>query len=467
MRLVCTRTSSETIESCLRLTSNAFGAGKERLGYQRACEEIVVRILALLALVSLTACGGAEPVAEAGPEAGADTGPSSDAASPVDAGQQAQDAAHIDASSPEAGLDAGQPEAGMPDAGPPETCAAELEGQATLCLEISSAQATPLPEHFSGLLVQDYRSGWQPWDARYIDAAKRFLPGFLGLGAVYSWDWHSGSIPMSNVDVHQLKANKYNQTIDFHKVIRGKGFIKVDDYARTAAAIGAKLVLEANVRTSARYAAAQVESIRAYAEHVARHGYPVLYWKLSSEPVYWSDANWCDQGERPCTPFHQGGDGYAADMKPFFDAIAAGYAAAGQSVPPRVVHHTEGGHTARQRRFDGLPPAADSCDLGPADSLDARLPLVVNTSRGRFRVLEHAGRLLVHSAVCPHRLGPLEDCALKGSPGAPEVACPWHGYRFDVATGLSSEGRRYRLAPAPQVRTGDNGRVRLVWPAGD
>ena len=123
--------------------------------------------------------------------------------------------------------------------------------------------------------------------------------------------------------------------------------------------------------------------------------------------------------------------------------------------------------TTRQRRFDGLPPAADSCDLGPADSLDARLPLVVNTSRGRFRVLEHAGRLLVHSAVCPHRLGPLEDCALKGSPGAPEVACPWHGYRFDVATGLSSEGRRYRLAPAPQVRTGDNGRVRLVWPAGD
>ncbi len=262
-----------------------------------------MRIAVLLAVVALTACPGPAPTPEAGPEPAADTGQSNDAAAATDTGQQPQDAGWVDASSAEAGPDAGRPEAGVPDAGPPETCAAGLEGQAALCLEISSAQATPLPEHFSGLLVQDYRSGWQPWDARYIDAAKRFLPGFLGLGAVYSWDWHSGSIPMSNVDVHQLKASKYNQTLDFHKVIRGKGFIKVDDYARTAAAIGAKLVLEANVRTSARYAAEQVESIRAYAEHVARRGYPVLYWKLSSEPIYWADSSWCDQGERPCTPF--------------------------------------------------------------------------------------------------------------------------------------------------------------------
>lgn len=123
--------------------------------------------------------------------------------------------------------------------------------------------------------------------------------------------------------------------------------------------------------------------------------------------------------------------------------------------------------TTRQRHFDDLAPGADSFDLGPADTLEARLPFVVNTTRGRFRILEHAGRLLVHSAVCPHRLGPLEDCALEGSPGAPELACPWHGYRFDIATGLSSDGRPYRLARAPHARTGEDGRVRLVWPGGD
>ena len=35
--------------------------------------------------------------------------------------------------------------------------------------------------------------------------------------------------------------------------------------------------------------------------------------------------------------------------------------------------------------------------------------------------------------VCPHRGGPLGEGTLEGS----VVTCPWHGWRFDVCTGVS------------------------------
>jgi nitrite reductase/ring-hydroxylating ferredoxin subunit len=46
------------------------------------------------------------------------------------------------------------------------------------------------------------------------------------------------------------------------------------------------------------------------------------------------------------------------------------------------------------------------------------------------------------------------------------VRCPWHGYRFDLRTGLSADGRGLRLAPAPEVRVDPGtGAVRLCWNA--
>lgn len=35
--------------------------------------------------------------------------------------------------------------------------------------------------------------------------------------------------------------------------------------------------------------------------------------------------------------------------------------------------------------------------------------------------------------MCPHRGGPLSDGDLHNN----EVTCPWHGWRFNVATGVS------------------------------
>jgi nitrite reductase/ring-hydroxylating ferredoxin subunit len=92
--------------------------------------------------------------------------------------------------------------------------------------------------------------------------------------------------------------------------------------------------------------------------------------------------------------------------------------------------------------------------LGPLDALRERLPLLVSLSGREFRVLEQDGELIVHATQCPHRLGPLGEApVIDGC-----VRCPWHGYRFDLRSGKSADGRALRLAPAPRVHVGAGSR---------
>ena len=43
------------------------------------------------------------------------------------------------------------------------------------------------------------------------------------------------------------------------------------------------------------------------------------------------------------------------------------------------------------------------------------------------------GKFYCLDNVCPHRGGPLAEGTLDGN----VVTCPWHGWRFDVTTGVS------------------------------
>ena len=43
------------------------------------------------------------------------------------------------------------------------------------------------------------------------------------------------------------------------------------------------------------------------------------------------------------------------------------------------------------------------------------------------------GQFFALNNTCPHRGGPLGDGFLEGE----VVTCPWHGWRFDVKTGVS------------------------------
>jgi nitrite reductase/ring-hydroxylating ferredoxin subunit len=94
--------------------------------------------------------------------------------------------------------------------------------------------------------------------------------------------------------------------------------------------------------------------------------------------------------------------------------------------------------------------------LGRVIQVRERVPFVVEVGGQRFRVLDLGGQLVAHATVCPHMGGPLE--AQDVHEGC--VRCPWHGYRFDLHTGLSADGRALRLDRAPAIKV-EGGEVYL------
>jgi nitrite reductase/ring-hydroxylating ferredoxin subunit len=89
-------------------------------------------------------------------------------------------------------------------------------------------------------------------------------------------------------------------------------------------------------------------------------------------------------------------------------------------------------------------------------------------SPGTAREVEHEGRIYalfnvggVISAidgVCPHQGGPLAEGKLEGT----TVACPWHGWRFDVQTGRTPLGSKIKQ-PVYEVKVeGRDVLVRVV-----
>jgi nitrite reductase/ring-hydroxylating ferredoxin subunit len=136
------------------------------------------------------------------------------------------------------------------------------------------------------------------------------------------------------------------------------------------------------------------------------------------------------------------------------DALGAAYTRLYQ----RLWDEDESMMQRRARELAGARgSAAASLELGPLESLRAKLPFCVELAGQRWRLVELDGELVVHATRCPHWLGPLEEAPVE----AGLVTCPWHGWRFDVRTGLRAGGLPGRLARAPRVEL-DAGSVRLV-----
>ena len=118
----------------------------------------------------------------------------------------------------------------------------------------------------------------------------------------------------------------------------------------------------------------------------------------------------------------------------------------------------------RSREFERLrAPRAEPepLELGPWPALRARLPLAVRWGGRDFRIVEHAGKLLAHASVCPHRLGPLSESEVEDG----HVRCPWHGYRFALGSGRCPESPGLRLPEPPRVVVDSEGCVSLAAPA--
>lgn len=119
----------------------------------------------------------------------------------------------------------------------------------------------------------------------------------------------------------------------------------------------------------------------------------------------------------------------------------------------------------RQRGLDaadqGRSPVTAVLPLGSMRELAPRLPLDVEFGGRRVRIVAFEGRLFAYDAACPHLGGPLRQ----GSAAGCEAVCPWHGYRFDLRTGLSSDGRGLRLRRGPVVQVSAcDGQVTLRMP---
>jgi nitrite reductase/ring-hydroxylating ferredoxin subunit len=129
----------------------------------------------------------------------------------------------------------------------------------------------------------------------------------------------------------------------------------------------------------------------------------------------------------------------------------------------RLWNEDEGMMLRRQAVLDARrAPATEDAGvlpLGPASSLRAQLPRLVDWNGTRFRIVEVAGKLCVHATVCPHLGGPLEE-AMPDAEGC--FVCPWHGYRFDPCTGRSTGEPRLTLSPAAAVVVRASGEVFLV-----
>ena len=77
-----------------------------------------------------------------------------------------------------------------------------------------------------------------------------------------------------------------------------------------------------------------------------------------------------------------------------------------------------------------VPPQAFETGLKPAD-IDPQHPPVVESPWGTVAIYRADERLFAVEAFCPHLLGPLFAGSIVGT----LVTCPWHLWRYDVATG--------------------------------
>jgi nitrite reductase/ring-hydroxylating ferredoxin subunit len=100
-----------------------------------------------------------------------------------------------------------------------------------------------------------------------------------------------------------------------------------------------------------------------------------------------------------------------------------------------------------------------SMDCGPSTSFaEGRLRLVVS-GRRQIGIVRWAGKLYAVNNYCAHQGGPICRGLLSGrlssdGPGSmtldatrPVLACPWHGWEFDLTTGCALTD------PAVRIRT--------------
>lgn len=108
----------------------------------------------------------------------------------------------------------------------------------------------------------------------------------------------------------------------------------------------------------------------------------------------------------------------------------------------------------RRRWAQVVPVSAEpALCVGQEETLDRSQTHIVEWRAHRYCLRFWQNRWIVHSAVCPHLLGPLDgsDVATDGS-----ITCPWHGFRFDIQTGANhgAQCKDMKKPPLIEIREG-------------
>lgn len=100
----------------------------------------------------------------------------------------------------------------------------------------------------------------------------------------------------------------------------------------------------------------------------------------------------------------------------------------------------------------GFVKVADLAELPPGTA-----KLVVGLADKPIALFNVKGKIYAINAICPHRGGPLASGRLTGS----VVACPLHGWTFDVRSGQPDHGGGHAVA-AYEVKV-EHGHVYVGW----
>ena len=116
---------------------------------------------------------------------------------------------------------------------------------------------------------------------------------------------------------------------------------------------------------------------------------------------------------------------------------------------------------ARQEALDVNLSGEDlPISLGSLVALKTSLPRTIESGRGPVRIVDRKGKLIAYPARCPHMKALLTEVEPDNS-GC--ITCLWHGYRFDVETGLSADGRSLKLGRMPEIIVDEADEATLVW----
>lgn len=106
-------------------------------------------------------------------------------------------------------------------------------------------------------------------------------------------------------------------------------------------------------------------------------------------------------------------------------------------------------HYRLQERRDEAVEVELGSEASLVQGLKGGATVLFQLKKQEYQLRELDGRLIVHSAICPHSLGPLTGVDISTG----RLRCPWHGYEFDLESGecIEPPGANCRLAPVPQL----------------